>query len=144
SQHVKLTIEKNGCVMDAVGFNMPEIEQKTGAGAVVSVVGTAEINEWRGRKKPQFMLKDIRTEGTQYFDFRGRSKTRELLKKDSIDFVFFKKESFERWSEKIPAESNVLFVEEDIFHGTPRFNQAVLFDCPPSREILADFFSMTE
>src|SRR5699024_1901779 len=37
-----------------------------------------------------------------------------------------------------------LFVEEDIFHGTPRFNQAVLFDCPPSREILADFFSMTE
>ena len=35
----------------------------------LSFVGDLQINEWKGRKKPQFMIQDVKTNEWQLFDY---------------------------------------------------------------------------
>ncbi len=59
--HLRLKLEQNGVVFDAIGFNMGEhlntIEKNNG---VVDCVYILEENKWNGRRQLQLRLKDIR------------------------------------------------------------------------------------
>ncbi len=58
--HVRMTLEKNGIVLNAVGFRMAWIADKKRAGDNISCAFSAEINAFRGEESVQLMLKDIK------------------------------------------------------------------------------------
>jgi single-stranded-DNA-specific exonuclease len=69
--HLKMNFSKDSVVLDAVGFGLGDLFPQISPKSKVSVVGELGINEWNGRKKMQIMLKDIKVDTWQLFDYRG-------------------------------------------------------------------------
>ncbi|MBW9235488.1 hypothetical protein JQK62_25500, partial [Leptospira santarosai] len=57
--------------LDAVGFSKGHLADEMTPGVAVSFIGDLQINEWNGRKKPQFMIEDAKTDEWQLYDIRG-------------------------------------------------------------------------
>lgn len=70
-QHLKCQLEQEGVTLDGIGFSMGELAHKISIEAMSDVIGQVEINEWNGSKKPQIMIKDLRVDQRQFFDWRG-------------------------------------------------------------------------
>lgn len=60
SMHLRLEIEKDGKALNAVGFRMADFADTKPAGSEISVAFTLEINNFRGNKNVQLILKDIK------------------------------------------------------------------------------------
>ncbi len=58
--HLKLKVEQEGTVMDAIGFNMADHLEKIGQNGLVDCVYVVEENRWNGKNYLQLRLKDIR------------------------------------------------------------------------------------
>lgn len=70
-QHLKLTLASEGGVLDAIGFNEADMYDAITYGTPISFAGDLQINEWQGKKKPQFLLRDMQVNTWQLFDVRG-------------------------------------------------------------------------
>jgi single-stranded-DNA-specific exonuclease len=58
--HLKLKVEQNGSVLDAIGFNMADHLERIGQNGFVDCVYVLEENRWNGKSSLQLRLKDIR------------------------------------------------------------------------------------
>ena len=61
--HLRMVIEKNGIELNAVGFRMCEAAEHFSEGEYVNIAFTLEINNFRGEKNAQLILKDINGRG---------------------------------------------------------------------------------
>lgn len=61
--HLRMVIEKNGIVLNAVGFRMGGAAEHFSEGEYVNIAFTLEINNFRGEKNAQLILKDINGRG---------------------------------------------------------------------------------
>jgi single-stranded-DNA-specific exonuclease len=59
-KHIKLSLLRDGCELEAVGFNMGKLAQTLKIGDIVDVAGTLDINEFRGEQKIQMFIKDLK------------------------------------------------------------------------------------
>lgn len=71
SSHLKIHFQKGDKQLDAVGFGMGDLFPHLSSRAPISVVGELDINEWNGHKKMQVVLKDLKVDQWQLFDYRG-------------------------------------------------------------------------
>lgn len=69
--HAKMELFDGSSALDAVGFGHGDLIDQLTPSVKISLVGDLSINEWNGRKKPQFMIEDVRSEDWQLFDIRG-------------------------------------------------------------------------
>lgn len=70
-KHMKLMLNQNGAMMEAVAFGKGELAYHLTEEAIVDIVAEAEINEWNGSRKPQLLLQDLAVPHIQVFDHRG-------------------------------------------------------------------------
>ncbi|SIT82853.1 single-stranded-DNA-specific exonuclease RecJ [Edaphobacillus lindanitolerans] len=97
--HLKLTVTDGRSQLDVVGFGLGHIDDELTPDAKVSLAGDLQINEWNGRKKPQLLLKDLKSSGWQLFDVRGErvlSRWLPAIPEDAL-FVAFKKENADKF-----------------------------------------------
>lgn len=59
SNHLKMKIDYNKYYLDSIGFGMADYYDYIDIHRDISLLGTLNINEWNGIKKPQIMMKDI-------------------------------------------------------------------------------------
>jgi single-stranded-DNA-specific exonuclease len=59
SNHLKMRVDYNKNYLDGIGFGMAQYYDYLDVAHDISLLGTLNINEWNGIKKPQIMLKDI-------------------------------------------------------------------------------------
>ena len=59
-KHLKLTLKDDGYIIDAIGFNMGNLSQEYRLDDKIDVVGTLDINSFRGDENIQINIKDIR------------------------------------------------------------------------------------
>lgn len=59
-QHVKLSLEKDGEVFSAIGFNLGNKIKDIKNGDWISIAFTPEINSWNGRSQIELKLRDIK------------------------------------------------------------------------------------
>ncbi|WP_052455873.1 single-stranded-DNA-specific exonuclease C-terminal domain-containing protein [Bhargavaea cecembensis] len=93
--HLKLTVTDGHSQLDVVGFGLGHIEDELTPDAKISLAGDLQINEWNGRKKPQLLLKDLKSSGWQLFDVRGErvlSRWMPSIPADAL-FIAFRKEN---------------------------------------------------
>lgn len=97
--HVKMELKHGAVILDAIGFGKGELADEIAPATKLSFIGDLQINEWNGRKKPQLMIQDAKTNEWQLFDIRGIRQVN-------------------RWLPMIPLEQTVLvaFHEETIAH----------------------------
>ena len=66
-QHLKLSLEKDGEVFSAIGFNLGPKAKNVKSGDWISIAFTPEINSWNGRTQIELKLKDVKPEKYQIF-----------------------------------------------------------------------------
>ena len=59
-KHLKMTLQQDSYMIDAIGFNMGDIAQKYLIGDKVDVVGSLELNQFGGIEQVQINVKDMR------------------------------------------------------------------------------------
>lgn len=59
SNHFKMSVGDNKASIDAVGFYAPHYYDELVKGMCINTIGTFNINEWKGYKKPQIFIKAI-------------------------------------------------------------------------------------
>ena len=64
-KHVKLKVERDGKQFYALGFGLPTIGCQFTEGDVVDIVCSADINEFRGNRSVQLVIKDIKFAGNE-------------------------------------------------------------------------------
>ncbi|MGE7978712.1 single-stranded-DNA-specific exonuclease RecJ [Psychrobacillus sp. NPDC093200] len=117
--HVKMELMQGAVLLDAIGFGKGDLADEIAPATKLSFIGDLQINEWNGRKKPQLMIQDAKTNQWQLFDIRGiRQVNRWLptIPEGNTTFVCFNKESLAHFesiiSGKIWFHDNV--IEEGI------------------------------
>lgn len=136
--HLKLSVSDGAGTLDVVGFGLGHLEDELTPDARVSVAGDLQINEWNGRKKPQLMLKDMKSDGWQLFDVRGErllSRWLPNIPQDAV-FVAFRKESVR----KFRADTGKAIVQPAGLDPS-RSSTLVLLDLPSSLEELEGLLS---
>ncbi len=134
--HLKMELDQNGATLDAVGFNIGELGDELTPDVKIDVIGDLQINEWNGRKKPQLLVEDIRTDQWQLFDIRGIrqvSRWSKLIPKQNQVFVAFQKET-EAIFHSLLEEPIVSFESLPQLTGK---DHLVLLDLPDSEEQLS-------
>lgn len=59
-RHLKMLLQKDGAIIEAIGFNMGGLNGIFNVYDTIDVAGTLDINNFRGERKIQIILKDIR------------------------------------------------------------------------------------
>lgn len=59
-KHIRMQLEKDGVMLDIIGFNQGQHINDYRVGAIVDVVGNLDINVYHGVTKLQLLLKDIK------------------------------------------------------------------------------------
>lgn len=126
-EHIKMELENEDGIIDAVGFHKGYLFNEITYGVKVSVAGDLQINEWQGRKKPQFFISDVQTFEWQLFDFRGKVDVHQWV--DAIpgesSFVAFRKETVQYFDRILPS---IQLFEDGMMDSLSPF--LVLMDLP--------------
>jgi single-stranded-DNA-specific exonuclease len=69
-QHVRLTVGERGQAVEAVGFGWGALAERLTPGRRVDLLGELGVNEWRGSRKIQFTIQDLRSDEPQWVDRR--------------------------------------------------------------------------
>jgi single-stranded-DNA-specific exonuclease len=139
--HLKMELVQNAATIDAVGFGIGSIGDELTPDVQIDVIGDLQINEWNGRKKPQLMVEDVRTDEWQLFDIRGIrqvSRWSKLIPEKDQVFLAFKPETAALFktliNEPIYSTATLDALQSPKHH-------LVLLDLPDSEEQLAQVLS---
>lgn len=140
--HAKMELFDGSSTLDAVGFGHGHVIDQLTPGIKISVVGDLSINEWNGRKKPQFLLEDILSDEWQLFDIRGiRQVDRWLRLVPETDTAFF---AFKQETVKYFHH----IVNQDIHltssNTVGEWKNVVILDLPENLRDMADLLALTK
>src|SRR5690606_30840283 len=134
--HLKMELAQNAATIDAVGFGIGPLGDELTPDVKIDVIADLQINEWNGRKKPQLMIEDIRTDEWQLFDIRGIrqvSRWSKLIPEKEQVFLAFKPETVAVFQtllqQPIYTPESLQELDEPKFH-------LVLLDLPDTEEQL--------
>lgn len=103
--HLKVQLAGDKRELDGIGFGFGHVVNEISQMAHVSVMGSLQVNEWNGMRKPQLMIQDLRVDDFQVFDYRGKKKSMQDLKelpKEATSFVSFQHQE----DESFPIQSS--------------------------------------
>lgn len=146
--HLKVIFEKEGQVLDAVGFGYGYLADEISPLSTVKVVGELSINEWNGFRKPQLMLKDAAVEEWQLFDLRGKKEINKQLQNSKLlqeTMIAFREETIarlqlENWKSQIVLVQDVKSIDQVINSS----KSLVILDLPYESILLKDLLQLTK
>ena len=134
--HLKVELTQNAAILDGVGFGIGTIGDQLTPDVQIDVIGDLQINEWNGRKKPQMLIEDVRTDQWQLFDIRGIrqvSRWSKLIPEKDQVYLAFKPETAAIFKSLI-AES--IYGIDSISEMQEPKHHLVLLDLPETEEQL--------
>ncbi|HHW39410.1 MAG TPA: single-stranded-DNA-specific exonuclease RecJ [Bacillales bacterium] len=145
--HLKVIFEKEGQVLDAVGFGYGYLADEISPLSTVKVVGELSINEWNGFRKPQLMLKDAAVEEWQLFDFRGKKEIKKQLQSSKLTqetMIAFREETIARlqledWKNQIVLVQDLKSIDQVINSS----KSLVILDLPYDSNMLKKLLEFT-
>ena len=141
--HIKMELTDGFEKLDSVGFNKGHLHDELTYGIKVSFIGDLQINEWQGRKKPQFMIEDVQTTEWQLFDIRGIRQTSRWLNtvpKEEAIFIAFRPETITYYQSLLGVP--ILLVDESL-SNVEKANFIVLLDLPRNVQLLENVLKKT-
>src|SRR5690606_34616817 len=136
--HLKMELTQHAASLDAVGFGIGPVGDELTPDVKIDVIGDLQINEWNGRKKPQLMVEDVRTDQWQLFDIRGIrqvSRWSKLIPQENQVYLAFKEETPVLFQSFLP-QPICMASQLDELPGNK--HHLVLLDLPESEEQLAE------
>ena len=134
--HLKMELAQNDATLDAVGFGIGHIGDELTPEVKLDVIGDLQINEWNGRKKPQLLIEDIRTDEWQLFDIRGIrqvSRWTKLIPEKNRLFLAFRPETASMFQSLVGAP---IHLADQLTELEEPKHHLVLLDLPDSEQQL--------
>ncbi|WP_208559687.1 single-stranded-DNA-specific exonuclease RecJ [Marinilactibacillus kalidii] len=135
--HLKLKIDQNGSPLDIIAFNYGAMAEALKSVTPISVVGTIEINEWNGNKKPQMQLTDMKFLNQVVIDKRTTELKKSDLLLEGVTYIFYDEKNYEKYrpfvSEMSDSQHIDTIADAKAFKATRPY---VLVDCPNSLEMI--------
>lgn len=131
--HFKALLSDGKTELDAIGFGFGDAVDELSTLSDVSIMGSLNVNEWNGFRKPQLMIQDLMVGDYQLFDYRGGKKPiSELftLEADATAYVAFNEKTRDAYAERKLNE-----------HGK---KNVVLLDLPEQEEAFYPYIAKAE
>lgn len=142
--HLKLTIENEGSILDGVGFGLGELFEHISPYSKISVIGELSINEWNNIRKPQIFLQDLAIQDWQLFDIRGIKRFEQLIDiipKDQSKWIVFNKGNADKFRTYINENLVTVSSYEEAASLDIHNKNVILTDLPTSKDLLTKVFS---
>lgn len=135
-EHLKFELRGQKRSAAVVAFGKAELAPLLLAGVPVTIAATVGINEWRGKRTTQLMLKDIQTQGTAILDQRTRQLLPSMFTETGY-YVAFDQTLRENIAGHVQGTvlSPQTAVKTDF-----KDQQVTIVDCPPSLEMLSSLW----
>lgn len=135
-EHLKFELRGQKRSAAVVAFGKAELAPLLLAGVPVTIAATVGINEWRGKRTAQLMLKDIQTQGTAILDQRTRQLLPSMFTETGY-YVAFDQTLRENIAGHVQGTvlSPQTAVKTDF-----KDQQVTIVDCPPSLEMLSSLW----
>lgn len=135
-EHLKFELRGQKRSAVVVAFGKAELAPLLMAGVPVTIAATVGINEWRGKRTAQLMLKDIQTQGTAILDQR----TRQLLPSMFTETGYYV--AFDQTlRENIAGHAHGTVLSPQTAVKTDfKDQQVTIVDCPPSLAMLSSLW----
>ncbi|KXH87570.1 single-stranded-DNA-specific exonuclease RecJ [Sporosarcina sp. HYO08] len=130
--HLKLTLADLSNSLDTIGFGIGHLADQLTPDVKFSVIGDLQVNEWNGHKKPQLLLKDIRTDEWQLFDLRGMREPMRwlpIIPEKKTAFIAFREASVHHFQTMLKGIA-IHLAEPGLI---PNADHIVLLDMPHSK-----------
>jgi single-stranded-DNA-specific exonuclease len=134
--HVKMELSDGPQVLDAVGFSQGHLADELTPGVAVSFIGDLQINEWNGRKKPQFMITDAKTDDWQLYDIRGIrqvNRWNQMIQTDQTIYLAFDKKTVTHFESLLNVDITLILKDQVLPSPKPYI---VLLDIPQDEQML--------
>ncbi|WP_019413721.1 single-stranded-DNA-specific exonuclease RecJ [Paenisporosarcina sp. TG20] len=134
--HVKMELSDGPDSIDAVGFSQGHLVDELTPGVEVSFIGDIQINEWNGRKKPQFMIEDAKSDKWQLYDIRGIrqvNRWNQKIHQEQTLYLAFEKSTVQHFESLLNI--NIVLISETQDLPFPK-NHIVLLDIPKNEKML--------
>jgi len=144
--HLKIVFSQEEQQLDCVGFGMGYIHDELSPAVAVSAIGELTINEWNNLRKPQIMLKDLKVNQWQLFDFRGSRNVDHLISllssNEAGQIITFQSKTYEELVQRgLDHKALQVKTDEDAKNLDARDKHLLLLDIPSSIELLDGLFS---
>lgn len=139
--HVKMELSSGPHTLDAVGFSKGHLADEITPGVAVSFIGDLQINEWNGRKKPQFMIEDVKTNEWQLYDIRGIrqvSRWSQMIHAEETLYLAFNKKTVQHFESLLKMEITLISEQQGLPAPKPYI---VLLDTPQEERMLETILS---
>ncbi|HWL12231.1 MAG TPA: single-stranded-DNA-specific exonuclease C-terminal domain-containing protein, partial [Ureibacillus sp.] len=134
--HLKMELEDAHGFIDAIGFSKGYLYDEITYGVSLSFVGDLQINEWQGKKKPQFMISDVQTNEWQLYDYRGKNQAQKwihTISHNDSDFIAFQQSTIQYFQDQFSKSIRLIKDEEEMKNLSPNI---VLLDLPKTAQTL--------
>ena len=134
--HLKMELEDAHGFIDGIGFSKGYLYDEITYGVSLSFVGDLQINEWQGKKKPQFMISDVQTNEWQLYDYRGKNQVQKwihTISQNDSDFIAFQQSTVQYFEGQLAKSIRLINNEEDMKNLSPNI---VLLDLPKTAQTL--------
>ncbi|MGB3259403.1 single-stranded-DNA-specific exonuclease RecJ [Paenisporosarcina sp.] len=134
--HVKMELADGPLTLDAVGFSKGHLADEMTPGVAVSFIGDLQINEWNGRKKPQFMIEDAKTDEWQLYDIRGIrqvNRWNQMIQPDNTLYLAFHQTTVQHFQSLLNVDINLISEAQPL--PNPK-SYIVLLDIPQQEQLL--------
>ncbi len=131
--HLKLLVGKDNDQLDIISFQNGYMSGLLSEQQQISVAGYLEINEWNGTTKPQMQMIDVDIPGPLLVDNRKNRLVEKDFSVEYVEYIFYEKETYEKWRTFIPASSKAIFIQSD--QEAEKYeaqSEMVIVDCPKS------------
>ncbi|MFT8310408.1 MAG: single-stranded-DNA-specific exonuclease RecJ [Sporolactobacillus sp.] len=94
--HLKVTLKGGEKELEAIGFGFGNWLPRLSPNDCLAAVGELGINEWNGFRKAQLLIRDLRVEGIQVYDWRSVRDIHEKMEQladDSVTLLAFQPET---------------------------------------------------
>ncbi|WP_226526350.1 single-stranded-DNA-specific exonuclease RecJ [Metabacillus niabensis] len=144
--HLKIVFSQEEQQLDCVGFGMGYIHDELSPAVAVSAIGELTINEWNNLRKPQIMLKDLKVNQWQLFDFRGSRNVDHLISlfssNEAGQIITFQSKTYEELAQRgLDHKARRVQSDEEAKNLDARDKHLLLLDIPSSIELLDGLFS---
>lgn len=139
--HLKMELKHGEIGLDAIGFGKGELADEISPATKLSFVGDLQINEWNGRKKPQLMIEDAKTNEWQLFDIRGIRQVNRWFPKIAVEkniFVAFNEATVSHFASLIQAE---VWLFSDLMEQQVKSEYVTILDLPADESTLIELLA---
>lgn len=135
--HLKLNIAQDDVMLDVIAFNYGKAAEALTDQTRISLVGTLEINEWNGTKKPQMQMVDLKFSDAVIIDKRSSDLKKSDFAVPDVTYVFFGEKLYEKANGYVHDQSEALLIKDkEAAEAFTAHQSYMLVDCPESLEQL--------